>query len=129
MTAHPHVAPAEVIFEPAIDTLGCAAFVVAHVLGKLVARAVSGARFGLHLGLRSHGCPWILVDDRYMTETTAVLLDLRRIVRTVHEIVEVGQAAGRERCRRDRRLAVVQRGRAEQAADGISPSATSRCSL
>ena len=35
MTAHPHVASAKIIFEPAIDALGGAALVVAHVLGKL----------------------------------------------------------------------------------------------
>jgi hypothetical protein len=40
MTAHPHVAPAKVIFEPAIDALYGAALVVAHVLGKPVTRVL-----------------------------------------------------------------------------------------
>src|SRR5215469_5350353 len=80
----PHVAPAEVIFEPAIDALGCAAFVVAHVLGKLVARALLGQGFSLDPSLRSHGRHRILVDDWYVTETAAMLLDLRRIVGAVH---------------------------------------------
>jgi hypothetical protein len=30
-----------------------------------------GQRFSLDLGLRSHGRPRILVDDRYVTETAA----------------------------------------------------------
>jgi hypothetical protein len=57
MTAHPHIASAKIIFEPAIDALGGAALVVAHVLGKLVARALLGQRFSLNLSLRSHGRP------------------------------------------------------------------------
>src|SRR6516164_8800957 len=81
MTAYPHVASAKIIFEPAIDALGGAAFVVAHVLGKLVARGLLGQGFSLDPSLRSHGRPRILVDDWYVTETAAMLLDLRRIVR------------------------------------------------
>jgi hypothetical protein len=35
--AHPHISPAEIILEAAIDPLGGAALVVAHLLGKRVA--------------------------------------------------------------------------------------------
>ena len=37
VAAHPHIAPAEIILEAAIDPLGGAALVVAHLLGKRVA--------------------------------------------------------------------------------------------
>ena len=52
MAAHAHVAPAEVIFEPAIDALGAAALVVAQVLGACNLRSVSASNSALAPGLR-----------------------------------------------------------------------------
>ena len=43
VAAHPHISPAEIILEAAIDPLGGAALVVAHVLGKRVAGVAPAA--------------------------------------------------------------------------------------
>jgi hypothetical protein len=52
-----------------------------------------------------------------VTEITTGLRGLRRIIGAVHEVVEIGQAGGGQLGKRDRGLAVVQRGRGQQSAD------------
>src|SRR6516225_6425977 len=116
MAAHAHVAPAEVIFEPAIDPLGAAALVVAQVLGKPVTCIALAPRFGFQFGLGAWRA-WIFIDDRHVTEITTGLRDLPRIIGAVHQVVEIGQAGGGQLGKRDRGLAVVQRGRGQQSAD------------
>ena len=73
------------------------------------------------------------LDDRNVTEVAAVLLDLRRIVGAIHEIVEAGHPRCRHGRQRNSRLAVVQAGRGQDGADRkvaighvqASPSSTS----
>src|SRR4029077_17617800 len=112
--AHPHVAPAELIFEPGIDALRGTALIVAYLLGKLVARDLLAASFGRHLGL-AWCALWVLVDDRHVTESMAPLRDLRRIIGAVPQGVAPGHPLGGQRCKRDCHLAVVQRGGGQKA--------------
>src|SRR4029077_7734359 len=105
---------AELIFEPGIDALRGTALIVAYLLGKLVARDLFAASFGRHLGL-AWCAPWVLVDDRHVTESMAPLRDLRRIIGAVHQVVETGHPLGGQRCKRDCPLAVGQRGGGQKA--------------
>src|ERR1700730_18826492 len=98
VAAHPHVAPAEIILEAAVDPLGGAALVVAHVLGKRVASLAPAPRLGRERFLSTRHVAGMRVDDRHVTEGDALGLDLRRIVGAVHQIVEVDHTGGCHRC-------------------------------
>jgi hypothetical protein len=69
-------------FSRALTRSAGTALVVVHLLGKRVPRDLPAASFGRHLGLASCA-PWVLVDDRHVTESTALLFDLRRIIGAV----------------------------------------------
>src|SRR5208337_2430213 len=92
MTAYPYCPAAIVVFDRAVDALGCATLVVADFFGGLVTSTPPGqflrGGFGLAATAR------IGVDDGHMPKRAAFLPDFRCIIGAVHKIVEAGDAAG-----------------------------------
>src|ERR1700686_208651 len=82
------------ILEVAVDALGRTALVVTDILGEFIAGKPFGTGFGL--GLRLAAAALIGLDDWNMPERAALCRDFRRIISAVHEVVEIGDAAGRD---------------------------------
>src|SRR3989337_1760844 len=107
VTTHAHETSAVVVLEGTVDAFGGAAFVVANIFSKLISRTLFGTGFGL--GSRLAAPAWVLVDDGHAGQRRALFSDLGRIISAVHEIVEIGDASGRDGREWDRHLAVVDR--------------------
>ncbi len=97
---HAHLIAAELVLEPRVAALGDGALVVAHGVRR-IERLLESAT-------------WIVIDQRYVVQAPAVLVQIEAAVGGVHHIVEIGHALGADQRQGDRGAAVVHRGRGQQ---------------
>src|ERR1017187_10969447 len=91
---HTHEACAVAVLERAVDAFGGASLLEADVFAQSVASTAPGARFGLRF--RVAAAPRVGIDNGHVAKRAAPFRDLGRVVRAVHEIVEIADAPRRD---------------------------------
>src|SRR3972149_4002767 len=94
---------AELVLEPSVGALGCGAFVVTARLGLIELDLLSTA--------------WVVIDQRYMTQSAAVFALLGAAIGRIHQVVEIGHSGCAHQRQRNPRPAVMHRCTAEQRRD------------
>src|SRR6266852_7688630 len=117
MSANPYVSATEFVLQPTVDALGRAALVVANVLGGWHMDQSTPSRLRLDFLFERGIASGIRVDERYVAQRAAALLDLGCIVGRVHQVIEADHPLSGERRKGDGCLTVMHRCRAENAAD------------
>src|SRR6266852_4367551 len=117
MSANPYVSATEFVLQPTVDALGRAALVVANVLGGWHMDQSTPSRLRLDFLFERGMASGIRVDERYVPQRAAALLDLRCIVGRIHQVIEADHPLRGEYRKGDSCLTVMHRCRAEQAAD------------
>ena len=105
--AHPHPAPAVTLLQEAVDPLRRAAFLEPRRLRRGQWQLVPAAR--------------VRIDDGHMAQTPAERVDLRRVIRAVHQVVEGGHALRAQLRQRDGHLRIMHAGTGQHRAHGEVP--------
>jgi len=101
MAAPAHMPPAIFVLEPSIRSLA-----VTHALGR--DEPCNALRLVLTLALRFTTPSRIGINDRHITQAPAVRVNLLRIVRAVHQIVQIPDAMRGHRHQGNGGLTVMQ---------------------
>src|SRR5450631_3161726 len=117
-SAHTHVAASMIVFQSTVDAFGRAAFAIAHIFRHPMPDQALPLRLLRQFLLQSWRPARIDVDDRHMTESAAMVFDLRDMVGAIHQIVEVGDPRCGHGGERNGNLAIMHGRCCEHASDG-----------
>ena len=121
MAAYPHRAPAKLILQARVDTLDGGSLAVTQIFSCGKRQQAAASLLGLQFGLLLGAAMRMTVDDRHAPQRAQVQMNRLGVVGRIHQVIEIGHAAGGHLGQRNRRLAIMQRGRSQNATNRNLP--------